>query len=38
MSFAEFIAMAKNATIGTEVQILRPGGESYTFAVPKSRQ
>jgi L-ascorbate metabolism protein UlaG (beta-lactamase superfamily) len=37
MSFEEFIAMAKYAAPGTEVQILRRG-ETYTFEVPESRR
>ena len=35
MSFEEFIAMAKYAAPGTDVQILRRG-ETYTFEVPDS--
>ena len=37
MSFEEFIAMAKYAAPGTEVQILRRG-ETYTFEVPESHR
>ena len=37
MSFEEFIAMAKYAAPGTEVQILHRG-ETYTFEVPETRR